>query len=620
MKIGSNIQSLQAQSGLKKSGLELSKVYERLATGMRINRASDDAAGLSIASALSADRRVFSQAIRNANDAIGLLNTAAGALSELQGIVARQKELAEQSANGVYGDEQRMAMQTEVAALRTEFNRIIEGTKYNDQFLLNSPSLELTIQTGYGLENTSIINYAAFTDRSVGAGTAASVSNVLPSEGGFTAILTDLNNDGNVDLLRNDWGAGHGDILVALGNGNGTFGADATYSNGSATAGYQLAYNDLNHDGIKDLALTNFQTSSISVLLANANGTFRAPQVISTNSGLNGENRSMSIGDVTGDGHADLVSGDLYTSAIWIAAGNGDGTFRSAVSQAGNSGFDNELFDFDSDGDLDIVIGAQSHVLLNNGTGTFTLRQSTMSVHNLSSVQVGDLNNDGKADLIGSGDKFVVSLGNGDGTFQAAVSYSIGSNDLRGAALGDLNDDGILDVALADTTGTAVHMLIGNGDGTFRLPVSAATTGDSRNVYFVDLNNDFVDELFATAFTGSGYSIVFQNTTSGILQGEIDISEAGTARKMLDKLEIDQERISTGLSAIGAAQSRLEVNIAGLQSRSLAYQEAESRIVDADIALEAANLTRLGLIQNVSAEILKRANLQPSLVLQLLKG
>ena len=104
VRIGSNIASLNAQGRLNQATDALSSTYERLSSGMRINKASDDPAGLAVSSSLNVDSRVYSQGIRNINDGLSLLNVAEGALFELSSITTRQQELAEQSANGVYSN------------------------------------------------------------------------------------------------------------------------------------------------------------------------------------------------------------------------------------------------------------------------------------------------------------------------------------------------------------------------------------------------------------------------------------------------------------------------------------------------------------------------------------
>ena len=112
--LNSNIASLNAQRGFSDATKQLGQSFTRLSSGLRINRAADDAAGLAIASSLSVDRRIATQGVRNLNDGISLLNIAEGTMSELTNIVTRIQELAEQGANGTLGDAQRNALQKEV--------------------------------------------------------------------------------------------------------------------------------------------------------------------------------------------------------------------------------------------------------------------------------------------------------------------------------------------------------------------------------------------------------------------------------------------------------------------------------------------------------------------------
>ncbi len=122
--LGCNVASLIAQRELAKGTSALNNSFTRLSSGLRINRASDDRAGLSIASSLNSDRRVYLQGIRNLNDGVSALSIADGGLQELSGILVRMKELAEQAANGVYGTSQRAALNLEAQALKSEYNRI----------------------------------------------------------------------------------------------------------------------------------------------------------------------------------------------------------------------------------------------------------------------------------------------------------------------------------------------------------------------------------------------------------------------------------------------------------------------------------------------------------------
>ncbi len=147
--IVTNLPSLLAQRNLGATQRDLQNSIGKLSSGLRINRAADDAAGLGISENLKADIRSMVQAKRNANDAISLTQVAEGAMNEMQGITARMRELGMQSANGTLGTTERSYIQTEFNQLRNEINRISATTEFNGQMLLDgSASAGLTMQVG----------------------------------------------------------------------------------------------------------------------------------------------------------------------------------------------------------------------------------------------------------------------------------------------------------------------------------------------------------------------------------------------------------------------------------------------------------------------------------------
>ncbi|MGI6681399.1 MAG: flagellin [Bdellovibrionota bacterium] len=156
--LGSNVQSLQAQRKLGIATAELSSSYEKLSSGLRINKASDDAAGLAIADSLKADQRIAAVAIRNANDGISAVSIADGALGQIGDVLTRLAELAEQSANGVYSTVQRSALQNEFVSLASEIERIAVTTEFNGVGLLSGSS-GVTLQVGFDSASTSQVSF-----------------------------------------------------------------------------------------------------------------------------------------------------------------------------------------------------------------------------------------------------------------------------------------------------------------------------------------------------------------------------------------------------------------------------------------------------------------------------
>jgi len=172
--IGSNILSLKIKQELDTNSSSLNKVYERLSSGMRINHASDDAAGLAVATSLNANAKIYTKAVRNINDGISYLNIADSAVGSLKDITTRMRELSTEAANGILADTQRTALNNEFQTLGQEYNRILETTKFNGVGVLLRESGTITIQAGYG--SSGAINISLQTTNAASADTISAMS------------------------------------------------------------------------------------------------------------------------------------------------------------------------------------------------------------------------------------------------------------------------------------------------------------------------------------------------------------------------------------------------------------------------------------------------------------
>lgn len=225
--IGSNISSLKAQRQLTKSTSSLSSTYSKLSSGMRINKASDDAAGLAIADSLKADQKIASVAIRNANDGISSIAIADGALSQVSDVLTRLAELAEQSANGVYSTDQRSALQNEFSALGSEIQRIALTTEFNGVKLL-SGGAGITLQVGFDSNANSqiAIRNVTGTLASLGIGDSAgamtysiSGATIEAGQSASRAALDAVNNAiGSLAATRGNLGAVESRLTVTINN------------------------------------------------------------------------------------------------------------------------------------------------------------------------------------------------------------------------------------------------------------------------------------------------------------------------------------------------------------------------------------------------------------------
>ncbi|PYN06158.1 MAG: VCBS repeat-containing protein, partial [Candidatus Rokuibacteriota bacterium] len=306
---------------------------------------------------------------------------------------------------------------------------------------------------------------------------------------GTPIAVGDFNGDGKLDLAAAS--PESNTVSVLLGNGDGTF-QPAVDSPGRGTP---IAVGDFNGDGALDLALaTNSQSNTVSVLLGKGDGTFQSPLTLGVGSGP----YSAAVGDFNGDGKLDLAVSNSYTATVSILLGNGDGTFLDTPNfPAGNTMPTSvAVGDFNGDGKQDVAVANTSSwvcdprchwgsgavsVLLGNGDGTFRAPLTYAAGSYPSAVVVGDLNGDGVPDVAvanyGSHDISVL-LGHGDGTFQAAVNLPAGDFPAS-VAVGDFNRDGKLDLAVGHYSSSDVSVLLGNGDGTFQpaLTFASAATG-----------------------------------------------------------------------------------------------------------------------------------------------
>ena len=393
------------------------------------------------------------------------------------------------------------------------------------------------------------------------------VSYGVAGSNAYSIAAADLNGDGKLDIVAaqqcsSSSNCNAGSVAVLLGNGDGTFQSSVAYNSGGLYA-FGVAVADLNGDGHSDLVVSNYCLSNsnctygtVDVLLGNGDGTFQSG--VSYNSG-GYYSIAVTIADLNGDGKADLIVASLCDNnsscdlgSVGVLLGNGDGTFQAASSYSagGRSAYSAAVADVNGDGKLDVVVGDQCDyssdcgngvvaVLLGNGDGTLQVPSTTYNSGgmNLSSVLVKDINGDSKPDILAtngcadnscSNGSVGVLFGNGNGTFQAPISYNPGGSGSFSMAMADVNGDGKLDLLVANTCLTnsncnngTVGVLFGNGDGTFLPPVAYGTGGsDTFSVALADVNGDGKPDLLVANACNNSSSC--NNGSVGVLLGNGD--------------------------------------------------------------------------------------------------
>ncbi len=580
--INSNIASLNAQRNLTRSSGELAISLQRLSTGLRINSAKDDAAGLAIAERFTTQIRGLNQAARNANDGISLAQTAEGALGGVTNLLQRIRELAVQSSNATNSDTDRAALQTEVNQLVAEIDRVANTTSFNSVNLLDGSFTAQAFQVGANANQTVTISSIADVNTDVlGLGTAATVNGGTIATGGIAA--GDLTINGNAVAAT----AGDASLIAAA--------IEAAASDVTATA-------------------TNAQTA---IAFADVVGT-------AATAGTYTGSTAITVFDYSTDSVSFQVDGNTVTL-------NGNYTNAAGVASEIQT-------------QLDAVTPGTYTVGVENGTDKLvisTVATGASATQPVLSNYNGDVDGNGTT----VSDQFTTGTGS-DGADAVAPNYSLsidgtaldltsaGSDGtITGAEVASLIDalsgytasfaGGNLSITKADgsnivleESGTDSDANEGlNGDGTNN-PYTATYIG---TISVTSNNADLVIGGNNPGNAGLTAGTTTASTVANSAVANIDISTASGSQTAIEIIDRALTSVNSSRAALGAMQNRFEAVVTNIGITSENLSAARARIQDADFAAETARLTRNQILQQAGVSILAQANSLPQLALTLLQ-
>ncbi|QXH90865.1 flagellin [Pseudomonas sp. So3.2b] len=565
MSVNTNITSLGVQKNLNKASDALSQSMNRLSSGLKINSAKDDAAGMQIANRLNNQVKGLNVAIANANNGVSIAQTAEGAMQESTNTLQRLRELALQAANGDKSDADRVSLQQEFTAKVGELNRIASTTTFGGRNLLDGSFNNVAFQIGananetisFGMTDISATALKGNFSEATVAGTAmeglsaTSTGSVL-STGTATATST-------ADLT-----------LTAGGGGSSILAADVITINGNAITG---------------LADGDFGTAVAARIQA------ADPTVTASFDDTTGVFTLTSSSQIT-IGGAD--AGKLGLAAVTPATGSSPKTGAAAMGAVGG-----------------ISVNGTNVAW----TATSTIQDVLDGITAVGGIASAAIGTDGR-----------IKVTSEDGNDVKLTNTVSGSLSQLGLAAGTSQAKLTEDTSIS-LNGVEVKFKKGDTSDAIVASINSASTGvmaskaaDGTLSLFADKNIVIADGSAGTGLeklgltAGTTTAVTLETTVS-----DLNILSAASSQQAIQALDDAMQQIDSQRSQLGAVQNRFASTVANLQSISQNSSAAKGRVEDADFASEAAELTKQQTLQQASTAILSQANQLPSAVLKLLQ-
>ena len=596
----------------------MNRSLERIASGLRINHAVDDAAGASLVNRMTSQIRGIEAAIRNAGDAISLTQTAEGALAEVSQILHRMRELSVQSANGVYTGQDRIAINNEVGQLQIELHRIAESSTFNNVKMLNGDFVNTTFQVGFAPSDQAILSIEDVKPTGLGEyilrtdTTSNAAATFLPATNPVavneladvtpriqeTENITIYGNVGTVVVDVNG-GSTAKDVVSSVNAVEGTTGVYATaqtrlnlsFADQSSETTDTVMFNLYGKNtevvqiaGSVDFGQTNGRAADLSKLAAAINNT----------TGKTGITATL---DVTGS-KITLLSNEGYD----IVLENYE-LVNLSVPNLTVSGADHTFAD--AGNALDLVDNFDPNTVQVSGEVEF----HSPFIYSVTSSSVGTA---ADPDLFASNTPDVTSVVGTmtDGTY--LVNLTNGTVGVAGAA------GMTAQVTVASNAISAVQILNNGSSYTYgdTLTVNSSTLGaTSGNVVFTigsAASNSGVITNPGGFFSGDPSAAALTSVA------DLDVLTVLNSQRMMTAIDGALVRIDLERSDLGATMSRMEYTINNLSNISVNTQAARSRINDSDIAKETSELTKAQVLNQAAQAMLSQANRSSQAILGLL--
>ena len=564
--VNTNVMSLNAQRQLNKSQPSGNQAMERLSSGLRINSAKDDAAGLAISTGMQSQIKGINQAVRNANDGISMAQTAEGSMNEMTNILQRMRELSVQSSNDTNSASNRAAIQKEVDQLGSELDRIAGTTEFNGTKLLDGSSGTTTLQIGANSGQTMSFKIDSVTTNDLGLNGDLNKGDLNGGRAEGLVVVSTVQINGvtlgaATGITSND----------ALANANAV--NDKTAETGVTANVYNVVQGESKDDDGK--ALTGI-TSKLEITIGSAT-------TVTLGATSSMQNLADTINrDVAGvTASLDDKGGLLLTNDTGEDIKIGGSATNSGLTAGTNKGY------------MSLSSADGSAIRVNDGS-------TTASTPLLGSATAGTL-----GFVASNGAGSITTSGVGDGLITASDKIQINGVDLIASS-----------AATAGALATEINKLT-DKTGVTATVIGGGLSFASKDGSAVEITSGADGQVKQdTALTKLGIS----NEMGGKVIDElgVNVSTMSGAMSSIDKIDKALEQISLSRAGLGAIQNRLGSTISNLESVSQNLSASNSRIQDADFAVETSKMSKAQILQQAGTSMLAQANASAQSVLSLL--
>lgn len=566
MIINHNMNALNAHRNMGVNNTNAGKSMEKLSSGLRINRAGDDAAGLAISEKMRGQIRGLTQASRNASDGISLVQTAEGALNETTNILQRMREISVQSANSTNTETDRAALQEELNQLTTEINRIGNTTEFNTQKLLNGGAGSSSNSNITDATSAKVVATANFTNNDLSAKTFTASIKV----DGTTFDLT--------DAVKQDWQAKDANAFIAELNKVTAGGTKLSDVIDIKSEGGKLSFTakSTGKSSSVELAVDGGDAGHVSTVLGFANADALNPNHNNYKGGAIGANATVQKHGL--QGNAELKN--TYT------AKKGEGFSIKVGSESEvNVSFDKtKVYEMDN-ADENVAQAAREEFVKDIN--------AALQKAGLSGKVTAAISNDNKLQLISETGKDIEivngSIGEITNTTKVANVQQVVGAGAQGAGF-EVN------LQIGANSGQAMNLSIGD-----MRAAALGITGNTGQAGFSSTNN------------------VTNGTDTISTEASLDITSATNASKAITAIDSAMEKVSSERAKLGAVQNRLEYTISNLDNTAENLTSAESTLRDVDMAKEMMEYSKNNILSQAAQSMISQANQQPQNVLQLLR-